>query len=229
MELKIRPVDFCDRPETQYRKLVREKRDVLETFTPKTQRLDEFHHQLLHSEESYAELWSVVQLIMVVSDGQARVERGFSINDDFLMPHLKKETLCAWRIVHDTVETLDIDIAKFKISDKMLQSCKQARHSHERHLETDRARVSQEANKRKQIELEEEITSAKKKLKLMKEQAASCLQEADKKLKLSVKDQNFNLVTQSIALRDRAAAIESEDVAAQKKSCGWSSGKISTE
>ena len=46
----------------------------------------------------------------------------------------------------------------------------------------------------------------------MTEQAARCLQEADKKLKLSVKDQNFNLVMQSIALRDRAVAIESEDV-----------------
>ena len=40
---------------------------------------------------------------MVLSHGNARVESGFSINDDMLLPNMLSESIIAQRIVYEAV------------------------------------------------------------------------------------------------------------------------------
>ena len=47
------------------------------------------------AKESYKSLFSVVKLILVLSHGQARVERGFSVNKEVEVENLKEHTLVA--------------------------------------------------------------------------------------------------------------------------------------
>ena len=89
--------------------------------------MDTHYHQLLSENENYKDLFSVVCLVMVLSHGQASVERGFSVNEDFLTPCLKEETLAALRQVYDTVKALNMKMSYFRVSDKMLRYTRQAR------------------------------------------------------------------------------------------------------
>ena len=97
--------DQCDAAERQYKRMVREKADDIKQFDAKTQRLDQFYYQLLEGSE-YQELWKVVKRVLVLSHGQAKVERGFSVNEDMLLPNLKQETLMGQRTVYDAVKSL---------------------------------------------------------------------------------------------------------------------------
>lgn len=66
-------------------------------------RLDSFYFDFVGS--YYSELWSVLKIVLILSHGNARVESGFSINKDMLLPNLKNKTLEAYRLVYDAVKT----------------------------------------------------------------------------------------------------------------------------
>ena len=52
-------------------------------------------------------LWNVVRMLLVLSHGQAAVERGFSINKQAEEVHLQAETFVAKRIICDHVGYVD--------------------------------------------------------------------------------------------------------------------------
>ena len=45
-------------------------------------RLDEFHGQYLDRNIEYTHLWNIMKFVFVLPHSQARVEKGFNINDD---------------------------------------------------------------------------------------------------------------------------------------------------
>ncbi|KAL3204242.1 hypothetical protein MRX96_041305 [Rhipicephalus microplus] len=51
--------------------------------------LDEFYLELLKGDSSYMHLWKVIRLLLILSHGQATVERGFSINRQVSVENLK--------------------------------------------------------------------------------------------------------------------------------------------
>ncbi|KAL1446724.1 hypothetical protein MTO96_006564 [Rhipicephalus appendiculatus] len=65
---------------TKYTELLHEQKHQLRQFDKSVDRLDEFYPDLLKFSSSYSELWSIVKLLLVLSHGQATVERGFSVN-----------------------------------------------------------------------------------------------------------------------------------------------------
>lgn len=79
---------------------------------------------MLADKEQFLELWQIIRLVLILSHGQAPVERSFSVNDDILLPNMKEQTLCAMKIVYDVLHSLDIKIHEFAVSDKMLQYCR---------------------------------------------------------------------------------------------------------
>ena len=66
-------------------------------------RVDTFYARILDSSHT-VDLESIVRLVLVLSHGNARVESGFSINDDILLPNMLAETTVTQRIVHDAVQ-----------------------------------------------------------------------------------------------------------------------------
>ena len=102
IDTKIKPLNMCDQAERQYQKMIREEEEKLKGFDPQTDRKDLFYHSLLSGHDEYKYLWGLIQVILIMSHGQAQVKRGFSVNEDFLTPQLKKETLVGLRTVCDT-------------------------------------------------------------------------------------------------------------------------------
>jgi hypothetical protein len=67
-------------------------------------RLDTFYFDIIGQDPDYAELFSVVRLVLILSHGNATVEGGFSVNGDMLVENLQDESLVAQRIVYDAVQ-----------------------------------------------------------------------------------------------------------------------------
>ena len=79
-------------------------------------------------------------MVLVLSHGQAQVERGFSVNEDMLLPNMRMETLVALKTVYDTIHSQKIKVAEFQITDRLLQYCKGARAKYEMyHLDKQKA------------------------------------------------------------------------------------------
>ena len=73
-----------------------------------------------------------------------------------------------------------------------------------------------EVKKRKLEEHQGEYLQAKKKLKLLEDEAASCLKSSTKKAKDSLKKHDFGLLAQSVALKDKSDEIQKK-IDEQKK------------
>ena len=59
-------------------------------FLDSSHRVDQLYHGLLAGSDDYGQLWSVVKMVLLLSHGQATVERGFSVNrqvDDDMPTH----------------------------------------------------------------------------------------------------------------------------------------------
>ena len=67
-------------------------------------------------EKSYAELREIVKMLLVLSHGQATVERGFSVNKQMEVENLAEESLVAKRIISDYVSYVE-GIASVDVSD----------------------------------------------------------------------------------------------------------------
>ena len=55
--------------------------------------LDAFYHKAIGSKEEFKEIWTVFQIVFVLSHGNAPVEIGFCVNADMLVENLKEESL----------------------------------------------------------------------------------------------------------------------------------------
>jgi hypothetical protein len=64
--------------------------------------LETFWHAIL-SKNTCKKLWNVVQMIMLVSHGQAAGEKGFSFNKEIMTQNMKEQTLVALHAVVDHV------------------------------------------------------------------------------------------------------------------------------
>ncbi|XP_030585845.1 uncharacterized protein LOC115780670 [Archocentrus centrarchus] len=77
--------------------------DSFRNFNPQSERLDEFYHGHLSNKPDFHHLWRVLKLVLVLSHGQASVERGFSVNKEVMVENLKEHSLIAQRIIIDHV------------------------------------------------------------------------------------------------------------------------------
>ena len=60
-------------------------------------------YSTLADRKEFSELWAVVQILLLLSHGQATVERGFSVNKNVTTENLSKESLIAQRLIIDNI------------------------------------------------------------------------------------------------------------------------------
>jgi len=73
--------------------------DRFVSFDPVKSRVNIVMHETVAGKDMYSKLWNVVRMLLVLSHGQAAVERGFSINKQAEEVHLQAETFVAKRII----------------------------------------------------------------------------------------------------------------------------------
>ena len=57
--------------------------------------------QHLSHDDDLVHLWTIVNMLLILSHGQAMVEKGFSINRQIVVENMKETSFVAWLSVHD--------------------------------------------------------------------------------------------------------------------------------
>ena len=81
--------------------------------------MDTLFYRLLSTGTDVKNLWYVVQRLLLLSHGQASVERSFSINKMMLTVNLLLENLTSRRIIKDHISFVE-GVRKVNISEQML-------------------------------------------------------------------------------------------------------------
>ena len=61
--------------------------------------------------------------VFTLSHCQSQVKRGFSINDDLLVEHLRTELISAQRIVYDYIKASEKDVYELTIDNVLVLFC----------------------------------------------------------------------------------------------------------
>lgn len=162
-DLNIINIKDCDSIQGDFIKFVNET--VCENtpeflnFNIEEMRLDEFFY--FHLKNKHEKSWQCIQKLLVLSHGQATVERGFSTNKKIEVENLKENSYIAMRIISDHINRLGGDVTKVIIDKDLRKSVMSARHRYDQYLE-DQRKMDKNKQKRK-IDDDNEIEFQKKK------------------------------------------------------------------
>ena len=71
--------------------------------------------------DEYKNLWKVVEITLLLSHGQASVERGFSVNKNLEVENLKEQSYIAQRYVHEFTDEME-SLSSIVITKELRQS-----------------------------------------------------------------------------------------------------------
>lgn len=117
-------------------------------------RVDSSLHKAMNG---YAELWSFVEKLLLLSHGQATVERGFSIKKEVEMCNMTEDTIVAQRLICNYVRMCG-GVVKVPLTKELLNECATARSRYRIFLEDERKKKekTKQTDKRKGAENEPE-------------------------------------------------------------------------
>ncbi|KAK9976445.1 hypothetical protein ABG768_021650 [Culter alburnus] len=118
---------------------VESREEEFMSFQPLSQRLDVFLHSKLCT--SHPDLLKFCQSVLLLSHGQATVERGFSVNKEVETCNLLDESLEALRLICDKVIGCG-GILKVPLTKELLASAASARSHYRLYLENERKKES---------------------------------------------------------------------------------------
>ena len=148
------------------------------SFDPIKDRIDTWFFDTLSQKPEYKNLFLLVKKLLLLSHGQATVERGFSYNKEVTANHLSQLTLKARRTVIDHIHSVG-GLLKVKIDKPLLVSAGAAWGRYDRHLDEQRKSRESTARQQKRKAIEDEIQGIKKRKTAPEKDAKHLLMEAD--------------------------------------------------
>ena len=103
----------------------------------------------------YSEFGNILELVFVLSHGQADIERGFSLNKNHLKQNMEALTITSRCKIQDYILCNKIKLNTYTIPSKMLESVQLLRKKYEVYLQENKSKIKQD-EKHKQIALIEE-------------------------------------------------------------------------
>lgn len=204
--------DDCDIIAEQYYQFVDSVpsigKDKFLNFSKESDRLDIFYSDLL-KDGKYEKLLKVVKLLLVISHGQASVERGFSVNKEVESVNLSESGVVARRIICDYV-TAKGGIMNVEVTKGLLLSAASAKNRYDSYLDEQRHKKQSEEQSRKRKNVLDELEELKKKKKRIKTDIDELILKADNLASDAEKKGKISLITQSNCLRKRSKEKEEE-------------------
>ncbi|XP_065136295.1 uncharacterized protein [Paramisgurnus dabryanus] len=165
-------------------------------------RVDSFLHKAMNG---YAELWSFVEKLLLLSHGQATVERGFSINKEVELCNMNEDTIVSQRLICDYVRMCG-GVVKVPLTKELLNECASARNRYRIFLEDERKKKekTKQVNKRKGAE--DELEELRKKRRTISTVCETLEKDADglaEKAENSGGTKMTELLTKSNSMRKR--------------------------
>ena len=161
----------------------------------------------------FQKIWPVIKKLLVLSHGQASVERGFSANKQCNDVNLQKESLVARRIIKDHVKSIG-GIANFTVTKGLEKDCSDAyrRYQDSLRLKKILKGESERSIKRKAVQdevrvlkrMKTEIEDVKNDLQ---NDSDKCMRNADKEKN---KDAKIRLFSKATKLRESALSKANE-------------------
>ena len=172
-------------------------------------RLDNFFVKFIDGQDEYNKLWTVIKMVLVLSHGQATVERGFSINKQVLEVNMQRKSLEAQRIICDEILYRG-GILKVPMTKPLLLAVSASRSKYQQDLE----RKREEKNRgEKRKEIQEELDKVRQTKKQKVDEAKSCISTSKDLAEEAERCDPRTAVlkiTQSNALRRRADILTME-------------------
>ena len=207
----------CDVVQREYRafldEVVATNNTVFKEFQCDKERLDSFLVTFMKG-DTYAKLWAVTKKILILSHGQATVERGFSINSALIVENLKEESVVSQRLVFDAIAA-EGGVLSVPITKSLLSYAQAARQKYMTYLDEQkvkRAAVVTDVNAKRKFEADalEKLESKRRRL----ENDVKALQASADELADSAESSgDLTLLSKSNALRKSAKqkAVELKD------------------
>ena len=139
--------------------------------------IEKLFYEMMMSKKCCEGVWSVVKNLLILSHGQATVERGFSTNKQLSRENLQEHSFIALRQVHDHIKSVSGAI-KVEIT-KMITSDTTARQRYMAYLDKEKRKKEKQAVSLKRKSLLDEIEDLKTKKKRLESDAAVLNKSAD--------------------------------------------------
>lgn len=147
------------------------------SFQPLSQRLDVFLHSRLRT--SHPDLLKFCQSALLLSHGQATVERGFSVNKEVETCNLHEESLEALRLICDKVNVCG-GVLNVPLSKELLASAGSSRSQYRLHLESERKKRESATQELKRKTAEKELEDLRNQRQVLHSVCHSLESDADK-------------------------------------------------
>lgn len=209
----------CDAILQQHKSLLayirNEQKEDFQMYDMNSQRLDVFLGNHMRPKPEFAKFWNIVKKLLILSHGQASIERGFSVSKDCLKNNMSEKTLVALRVVNDALanelgsEKIG-QVYKIPITKKMLTNCRAARLRYKQFLEdVERDEAKSNAAKKKKRILENISECKLKKLKL-ETSGGKLLAEADILYKRAEEESDLTLLSSANSLKQKVKVMETD-------------------
>jgi hypothetical protein len=191
----------------QYCKFVDEyvdqHRSAFMSFSP-GERIDVLFHDAMAGSKHFKKLWAVVEQVLLISHGQATVERGFSINKQVETDNLIGSTFEAKHLVCDHTAAVG-GICIIDVDNKqLLMLCANARKRYSVYLENQKKNAADAAVMQKRKALDDETAELKKKKQKLETDMEALLASADDFAEKAEKNHQLTLIAKSNAMRKAA-------------------------
>ncbi|KAL3868385.1 hypothetical protein ACJMK2_041196 [Sinanodonta woodiana] len=156
-------INECDQIKEEYKKIVQEVQHLSEfkKFRKTEDRVDELLYNSMTGEEMYSRVWNVVRVLLILSHGQASIERRFSVNKEVSTQNLSENSLIARRVIKDHIKSVG-GLKGLVVSKELLQSAQVARQKYHTHLEAQKTEKEREKKCLKRKLMEEEVGTLRK-------------------------------------------------------------------
>ena len=170
-------------------------------------RFDSFLYLHMGQKRTYQSLWKVVADLLILSHGQASVERGFSVNKQLEVENLQERSFIAQRLVQDYVQSVG-GVLAVSINKPLLSSAAGARQKYLSYLDEQKRKKTSEGVALKRKELVDELDKLKKKRRRLETDVDGLVKSADKFAQKAEETGKLVWITKSNSLRRTAKEKE---------------------
>lgn len=179
-------------------------------FDTNKHRLDDLFFSTLNGMQEYSLLWKLIGKILLLSHGQATVERGFSQNKEATATNQKGKSLIARRAIKDQLHFVG-GVKNFYIGDALLKSCSQANSRYMEYLEQQKLKEVKENTSKKRKIQQDHLEQLRKKRKLIETEKDSMTKEYKELIEKCDKEKDMRYLAKVNALV-KAADVKAKDI-----------------
>jgi hypothetical protein len=174
-----------------------------------TCRLDTVMYEALTKDSKNENLWKVISKLLLLSHGQASIERGFSVNKYTSVDNLSPQNLVSLRLIKDHIRSVG-GLKNVEVSNEMINSGLGARQRYEADLNSKRDVILSAAQKRKSDSIADELQELKKNKKMIQAEVNQMTSQSKKLYEKAETTGNVTFVASANTLRREAKSKQTE-------------------